>query len=1104
MRNVNERLSGLLAALSLVAITGGTALADDTELFIAGEDNSSVNTEARPNILFVIDTSGSMTSQVLTQSAWDPNLEFSGCYRSDAVYWSYNNQAPACGSNRWFRKSANQCEASQQPLATLGEWSGQVLEWRRNNRRPWRSRWRELRTNHNRDRECADDAGLHGSAPGAFWAADGSAGPWSGNDNNEPAWTTTYHLFDGNRLNWLQSDGTVVSSRIDVVKDVTNQLLDSLNNVNVGLMRFNFSQGGPVIHAMEDIATARAGMKAAVDALPASGWTPLSETLYEAGQYFAGRSVDYGQGNGVNSVAESRVGGTLLSSTYNSPIDFACQKNYIVFLSDGEPTQDRDAENRIEGLPGFQSAVGPACRRLPGAWNDDGKCFDEMAEYMYKRDLSDEFFGPQNVTTYTIGFAMDLPILEAAAQKSGGQYYRADDTTTLASALTKIVVSILDDASTFTAPSVPVNAFNRTQNLDDIFVSVFNPSSTVNWPGNLKKYRLANGKFIDANTQLAVDPETGFFTSTAQSFWSSSPDGDRPRDGGAAEQLPAYDDRNLYTDVAGGALTSTGNVVTPDNTAITGAMLGGASTSDEADYDDGLNMNERERIIMWLRGMDLFDDNDNGEITDTRRVMGDPLHVRPVPVIYGGTADDPDMAIYLSTNDGILHAVDPSDGSELWAYIPSEMLEYQQTRYLDPVSPQKLYGLDGEITAVILNDDKKGGITGDERVILVFGMRRGGDGYYAVEVTDRENPELLWKIDSSTTGFGDLGQTWSTPQAAKVRTGDGTTEVIFFGGGYDPVQDVGGYRTDNQGNAVYMVDVETGDLMWSAGQDSSHDLVLPGMEHGVPAPIRVADLNADGLASRLYFGDMGGRVWRIDILNGNSRDELAKGGMLASLGAADLDSPTSADMRRFYNQADIVDVYTREGTRFMAVNIGSGYRAHPLDRQTDEQSFSIRDWAVSTVPENEDYDDPVLFDDTIDISSGMAINMDSSQRGWRVPLVASSGEKVLSRAITFSGTIFFTTFSPGSGANACTAVAGQNRLYAISLFSGESVFGDQPYIDLAQGGIAPQVELLYVPEDGDDDGREEGKLIALIGTEDVELTVADPLDRTYWTQDGAQ
>jgi len=83
-------------------------------------------------------------------------------------------------------------------------------------------------------------------------------------------------------------------------------------------------------------------------------------------------------------------------------------------------------------------------------------------------------------------------------------------------------------------------------------------------------------------------------------------------------------------------------------------------------------------------------------------------------------------------------------------------------------------------------------------------------------------------------------------------------------------------------------------------------------------------------------------------------------------------------------------------------------------------------------------------------------------------------------------------------------VAGQNRLYAISLFSGESVFGDQPYIDLAQGGIAPQVELLYVPEDGDDDGQEEGKLIALIGTEDVELTVADPLDRTYWTQDGAQ
>ena len=886
MRNVNEKFAALLAALSLVTITGGTALADDTELFIAGEDNSSVDTEARPNILFVIDTSGSMDSEVLTQAPWDPDTEFNGCYDSDRVYWSYTNQEPACGSTRSFPKSRNYCEASKTDLRNLGAWSGQVLEWAGFTRR-----WRELSTSFFaafRNKECAEDAGVHGSSPGAFWAADGSANGWAGNDNSEPAFTTNYHLFDGNRLNWLQSDGTVVSTRIDVVKDVTTQLLDSLNGVNVGLMRFNFDDGGPVIHAMENIATAREDMKTAVDGLPADGWTPLSETLYEAGQYYAGRDVVWGDGYTNASVAESRVGGTLASGTYNSPIDFACQKNYIVFLSDGEPTRDVGAENMIEGLPGFQSAVGPACQRLPGADDDNGKCLDEMAEYMYNRDLSDEFAGPQNVSTYTIGFAIDLPLLEETAEKSGGEYYTADDTTTLAGALTKIIVSILDDASTFTAPSVPVNAFNRTQNLDDIFVSVFNPSSTVNWPGNLKKYRLANGKFIDANTALAVDPDTGFFTETAQSFWSSSPDGDRPRDGGAAEQLPTHDDRKLFTDIAGGNLTSNANAVTIDNSGITGEMLGGASTTDESSYDDGLDMNERERIISWLRGMDLFDANDNGEITDTRRAMGDPLHVRPVPVIYGGTANDPDMVIYLSTNEGILHAIDPEDGSELWGYIPSEMFEFQQTRYEDTISPQKLYGLDGEITPIILNNDKRGGITGDERVILVFGMRRGGDGYYAVDVTDRENPRLLWKIDSSTTGFGDLGQTWSTPQAAKVKTGSGTKEVIFIGGGYDPGQDNGGYRTDNAGNAVYMIDVETGNLEWSAGQDSGHDLTLPDMEHGVPAAIRVVDLNADGLASRLYFGDMGGRVWRIDILNGNSRDELAKGGMIASLGGAAL------------------------------------------------------------------------------------------------------------------------------------------------------------------------------------------------------------------------
>ena len=89
---------------------------------------------------------------------------------------------------------------------------------------------------------------------------------------------------------------------------------------NVGLMRFNNSEGGPVVYAMEDIATGRTNMTTAINALPASGWTPLSETLYEAGQYYAGRKVDYGNQQGPpNSVSSSRDPGN--ASVYNSPLE---------------------------------------------------------------------------------------------------------------------------------------------------------------------------------------------------------------------------------------------------------------------------------------------------------------------------------------------------------------------------------------------------------------------------------------------------------------------------------------------------------------------------------------------------------------------------------------------------------------------------------------------------------------------------------------------------------------------------------------------------------------------------------------------------------------
>ena len=185
---------------------------------------------------------------------------------------------------------------------------------------------------------------------------------------------------------------------------------------------------------------------------------------------------------------------------------------------------------------------------------------------MYENDLRPSLAGLQNVTTYTVGFGPEVSgsaTLRNTAAGAGGVFYEASDTATLSTVLTNIVRTILSFNTSFTAPAVSVNAFNRTQNLNDLFVTVFRPSETYNWPGNIKKYRLdPDGTIMDATDTPAVEFSTGFFRTTSQSFWGSGVDGDDVRLGGAANQLPTPDSRNLYTDLTSLApLTGNANAV---------------------------------------------------------------------------------------------------------------------------------------------------------------------------------------------------------------------------------------------------------------------------------------------------------------------------------------------------------------------------------------------------------------------------------------------------------------------------------------------------------------------------------------------------------------
>jgi type IV pilus assembly protein PilY1 len=532
------------------------------------------------------------------------------------------------------------------------------------------------------------------------------------------------------------------------------------------------------------------------------------------------------------------------------------------------------------------------------------------------------------------------------------------------------------------------------------------------------------------------------------------------------------------------------NKVADANAAITAEMLGAPVTVGPP--------TERTEVLNWMNGLDYFDENDNDSTTDTRNRMGDPLHVRPAPVIYGGTEENPDMVIFNATNDGYLHAIDADDGSELWSFVPRQLLSRMHALFEDDLSATRAYGLDGEIMPIILNNNDMPGISGSERVILLFGMRRGGTALFAVEVTDRNDPQLLWEISADDADFADMGQSWSMPQYALINIGGDDREVAIFGGGYDTVQDSYSVVTDSVGNAIYMVDVLTGAKIWSAGPGAGFDLQLSEMNYSIPAPVKVLDMNYDHKADRMYVGDMGGQVWRFDIANGNDVSSLVDGGVFASLGAAA--SPTVEATRRFYSQIDVVDVI-EHSHRYLSIHLGSGYRAHVLDEDIDEEFYALRDYDVFNQLEGADYGTPIERDDMTDITDIVDPELDATSAGWRLTLDIADGEKSLSRAISFAGSIYFTTFAPQSRESVCDVKLGTNWLYKVKVLNGNPVVADTPEpedrtSDLQQGGIAPEIIFLF-PKDRPD------KPVICVGLECEDSNIVSVPSKSYWTKDGS-
>ena len=524
----------LLAGISV----SNNVLADDIEIFFS-EEVLSETEEFQPNVLFIFDSSGSMRDEILTQPAYDPDHDYGGL-GDGTIYvhnedYSYRNVSIDPGRNSCKAMTDHMTDSPDLPVYA----GKRVAEWQECTFSGFLrffcnffslDEWHDV-SNSNNTVECRDDAGIHGidDSSSDRIARDGNNGPYS--TSNQISWNrngiTNRRLYvSANYHEYLKANPSESRRKLDIMKEAGTDLVSSFTGLNFGLMRFNFSQGGYVLHHFSDIEDDRDTIIDKINDIPASDWTPLNETLWEAHRYFKGDSVDYGSASNRDPAAVTRKGGT---DYYNSPIgESSCQSNYVVLLTDGTPFLDNGRDSNVSAM------TGNSCSHSDGTETSDRTCLDEMAEYMASHDYNDELDGTQSVRTYTIGFDLDLELLETTAEKGQGQYLTASSSQQLKTAFNKIILDILSTSTTFTAPAVSVNAFNRLQHQDSLYFAIFEPNIYPRWHGNIKKYRInTDGDIVGSDDAIAINPDTGYFHSNAISYWSQNTDGNAVKKGGS-------------------------------------------------------------------------------------------------------------------------------------------------------------------------------------------------------------------------------------------------------------------------------------------------------------------------------------------------------------------------------------------------------------------------------------------------------------------------------------------------------------------------------------------------------------------------------------------
>lgn len=591
-------------------------------------------------------------------------------------------------------------------------------------------------------------------------------------------------------------------------------------------------------------------------------------------------------------------------------------------------------------------------------------------------------------------------------------------------------------ARTSTAAAVATNSTRLNANTK-IYQARFN---TANWGGELLAYA------IEASGAVA-----------ATHAWKAS------------EHIPSASTRKVYSY----------NPVSDDGIAFLNANLSATQIADLNKDVTGTTDSLAADRINYLRGDQSKEvKNNSGDFRNRTSLLGDVINSDPWFVSSTGNFGYSQLsgsegssylnfriskavrkpALYFGANDGMLHALNASDGNEFFTYVPDAVisslnkLTSQNYGCSDNGCIPHQYYVDGSPKAADAYIDVG---NGDEwRTILVGTLGAGGKGLFALDVTNPDQTatsgvsgvsnsvlsafsesNILWEISTTQPSQSPPTTTPPTqPTAAQTKHDTDLTEVqahlgytlgqasiVRMNNGKWAAIVANGYESTAQTAALFIIDLATGETMKmiDTGVGSS------GSPNGLSDPIAI-DKNGDMIVDSIYAGDLQGNLWKFDVTgsvaNWNVADVVTGGNnndpLYIAKDANGLRQPITAKPQVGFHPDGGQMVYFGTG-KYYAVNdqiiastpkVHTFYGIRDLDVQVGSRSTLQQQSILYEAPKGSGVNVRVVSDTAVDYAS---------KKGWYMDLVSpgvsssiAKGERVVNAPLLRDGRIIFTTLIP--------------------------------------------------------------------------------------------